>query len=365
MSTKDKVITIALDVMGADVEPASIIKGGLMAAQDLGKSGKLILVGKSEIIDNFIKTRKNPPSNVSIKNAPHAVAMSDVATEGIRKKTSSIAISLSMQKKGEADAFVSAGNTGAVMASSLLILGRVEGIARPAIVTFFPTAKGIPTLVLDVGANIVCKPIHLYQFGLMGSVYASLMYGRTSPKLGLLTIGEERSKGNELIMQTRELFEKSELNFVGHLEGRDILSGVVDVVVCDGFVGNVILKFAESIEGFLTTSLKRQIETNIFSRAGAALMSPFLRRLRKTFDYAEYGGAPLLGINGVSMICHGRSSPRAIKNAILSAADMVRHNISENIREELVLNNGKNNARNSKQPNNGDRLIRSATSFNE
>ena len=177
MRKKDNVITIALDVMGADVGPASIIEGGLMAAQELGKSGKMILVGKAEIIDDFIKTQKNPPSNVSIKNAPHAVAMSDVATEGIRKKKSSIAISLAMQKNGEADAFVSAGNTGAVMASSLLILGRVEGISRPAIVTFFPTAKGIPTLVLDVGANVVCKPIHLYQFGLMGSVYASLMYG--------------------------------------------------------------------------------------------------------------------------------------------------------------------------------------------
>ncbi len=351
--------------MGADAGPETIAEGGLMAARELGDSVKVILVGKSEIINDKLKTEKDIPRNVEVVNAPHAVAMSDTATEGIRRKTSSIAIGLTMQKEGTADAFVSAGNTGAVMASSLLILGRVEGITRPAIVGFFPTVGHKATLVLDVGANVDCKPIHLYQFGLMGSVYASLIYKRTNPKVGMLSIGEERSKGNELVSQTHALFDKSDLNFVGNLEGRDILSGEYDVVVCDGFIGNILLKFAESIEGFLTSKLKRQVDTNIFSRVGATLMLPFLKRLRSTFDYAEYGGAPLLGINGASLICHGSSSPKAIKNAIKSAVAMVRNHISQNIKEELVINNGKGNGRDSKQPDNGNRVVRSVPSTDE
>jgi len=365
MNTNDRVITIALDVMGADAGPGSIIEGGVLAARELGDKIRLVLVGKDEIIRDFVKAVPNMPSTITIENAPHAVAMSDNATEGIRKKTSSIAVGLAMHKEGRADAFVSPGNTGAVMASSLLILGRVEGIVRPAIVSFFPSVKGYPTLVVDVGANVDCKPIHLYQFGLMGSVYASLIFGRTSPKIGLLSIGEERSKGNEQVIQTRELYENSELNFIGHVEGRDVLNGIADVVVCDGFVGNVLLKFAESIEGFLTTMLRRQVETNIFSRVGATLMHPFLKRLRRTFDYAEYGGAPLLGINGVSIICHGSSSPRAIKNAILAAFNMVRHRISDNIREELVLSNGKQNGRDDTKSNNRNRIVRTLSSLDE
>jgi len=365
MNKSDRVITITLDVMGADVGPESIIDGGLQAVREVGDNLNLVLVGKSEVINDCIRKIDNIPDNVSVQDAPHAVAMSDNATEGIRKKKSSIAVGLTMQKEGRADAFVSPGNTGAVMASSLLILGRIEGILRPSIGGFFPTTRGNSTLVLDVGANVDCKPVNLYQFGLMGSVYVSLMYGRTSPRVGLLSIGEERSKGNDLIYHTRELFDKSDLNFIGHIEGRDILNGTADVVVTDGFIGNVMLKFAESVEGFLTTQLRRQISTNIFSRIGACLMSPFLRRLRQTFDYAEYGGAPLLGINGVSIICHGSSSPKAIKNAMMVALEMARHHISENIREELLLNNGKNNGKDLKQPNNGNRLVRAITPTDE
>jgi glycerol-3-phosphate acyltransferase PlsX len=343
MVSNGRVITVALDVMGADVSPESIMEGGIQAAVQAARNLKLVFVGKVEVINDFIKRQAKLPTNISIENAPHAVAMSDTATEGLRKKTSSIAIGLAMQKEGRADAFVSAGNTGAVMASSILILGRIEGVSRPAIVSFFPTLSGKPTLVLDVGANVDCKPAHLFQFGLMGSIYASLMGGRTSPRIGLLSIGEEKSKGNEAVLATHELFEKSDLNFVGNVEGRDILTGEVDVVAADGFVGNVLLKFAESVERFLTKTIKRQIETNIFSRIGAGLLSPFLRRLRKSFDYAEYGGAPLLGVNGVSIICHGSSSPKAIRNAVLVAMEMVRHRITENIREELAANSNGNN----------------------
>jgi len=366
MSEQKKSITVALDIMGADVPPDSIMTGGIQAAAECGDELQVTFVGKQEVISNFLDKQKNVPSNISVEYAAHAVAMSDNPTEGIRKKNSSIAVGLGMQKRKEADAFVSAGNTGAVMASAIMVLGRIEGISRPAIATQFPSRSGRPTLVLDVGANVDCKPMHLFQFGLMGSVFASLMTGRTSPRIGLLSIGEERSKGNEQVMQTRELFEKSGLNFIGNVEGRDILSGRADVVSTDGFVGNVLLKFTESIEGFLTKSLKRQIETNIFSRVGAGLMTPFLRRLRNAFDYSEYGGAPLLGINGVCIICHGTSSPKAIKNAVIVAARMVKHRIGENIRQEMaILNNSNNNEQDDKSQNGRDRFVRSISSDDE
>jgi len=345
MPDKNKPVTVALDIMGADVSPGSIMEGGLLAAEELGNSLRLVYVGKKEVISDFIGQQSKIPKNVVVKYAAHAVAMSDTPTDGIRKKNSSIAIGLIMQKEKQAEAFVSAGNTGAVMASTIIVLGKVEGVNRPAIATLFPSRSGRPTLVLDVGANVDCKPSSLFQFGLMGSVYTSLMTGRTSPRVSLLSIGKERSKGNEQVFQTRELFEKSGLNFIGNVEGGDILSGQADVVVTDGFVGNILIKFTESIEGFLTKSIKRQVKTNIFSRAGAGLMTPFLRRLRGAFDYSEYGGAPLLGINGVCIICHGKSSPKAIKNAVLVAVRMVRHRIDDNIRQEMaVYNNGTINA---------------------
>ena len=358
MKDFERPITVALDVMGADVSPESIMKGGLMAALELVDRLNLVFVGKQEVINDFLKKQSGMPKNITIEEAPHAVAMSDAPTEGIRKKNSSIAVGLAMKKEGRADAFVSAGNTGAVMASAIYILGKIEGIVRPAIAGLFPTIANKPTLVLDVGANVDCKPATLLQFGIMGSVYASLMTGRTSPKIGLLSIGEEKSKGNEQVLQTWELFKGSGLNFIGNVEGRDILEGRADVVVADGFVGNVILKFAESVEGFLTKSIKRQIQTNIFSRMGAVLMMPFLRRLRRTFDYSEYGGAPLLGVEGVCIICHGSSSPKAIKNAIVVASEMVRHHISDNICQEMAMNNnGSKYGQNNKGQNNGGRFI--------
>jgi len=361
MEKSNKPTTVVLDVMGADAGPETIIDGGLQAISEKGDLLKLVLVGKSEVINDCLSGKGKLPGNVVIENAPYAVAMSDNPTDGIRNKKSSIAIGLNMQKIGQADAFVSAGNTGAVMASSLLILGRIAGIMRPGIASFFPTVSGPPTLVLDVGANINCKPMHLYQFGLMGSVFASLMHGKTSPKVGLLTIGEERSKGNELIAQSRILFEDSDMNFIGHIEGRDILIGAADVVVTDGFVGNILLKFTESVEEFITERLRYQIANNIFSRVGAALMAPFLKRLRASFDYAESGGAPLLGINGVLIICHGQSSSKAIKNAVIVAMEMVRQNICSNIKDELIVGDGRNNGENDKQQNIRNRILRPET----
>jgi glycerol-3-phosphate acyltransferase PlsX len=359
--------TIALDIMGADVSPESIMTGGVMAAEDLGRDLQLVFVGKREVIEEFVNSQKNFPSNILFEYASHAVAMTDTPTEGIRKKNSSIAVGLNLVKEGRAGAFVSAGNTGALMANAIFICGRIEGINRPAIAGLFPTTSDDrPTLVLDVGANVDCKPSTLFQFGLMGSVYASLMTGKTSPRVGLLSIGEEKTKGNEQVVETWERFRNSGLNFVGNVEGRDILHGKADVVVCDGFVGNILLKFTESIKGFLTIKLRRQINKNLFSRLGAALLTPFLRRQRQTFDYSEYGGAPLLGINGVCIVCHGSSSPKAIKNAIRVASDMIRHRVCENIRDELVLfSNGNKNGQEDESKNNRSRFLRSVPSTDE
>jgi len=352
-------ITVALDVMGADSSPESIMLGGVEAAHEMSDQLQLVLVGKEEVIVDFTGRQKDLPKNIEIENADYAVAMSDAPTEGIRKRKSSIAIGLKMQKEGRANAFVSAGNTGAVMATSIVTLGKIEGVSRPAIVGLFPTVSGKPSLVLDVGANVDCRPTHLYQFGIMGSIYASLMTKRTSPKVGLLSIGEEKTKGNEQTFQTWELFKNSGLNFIGNVEGRNILDGKADVVVMDGFVGNILLKFAESVEGFLTKKIRHQVQTNIFSRVGATLMIPFFRRLRNTFDYSEYGGAPLLGVDGVCIICHGTSSPKAIKNAIIVAAEMHRHKISDNIRKEMAQNNGNGikNGQENKSENNRTGII--------
>jgi phosphate acyltransferase len=351
---------VALDVMGADGHPGTIIEGGLWAARNDRDSLNIVLVGQRQLIDEYLSAQKDVPDNVSVQNAVNIVAMSDTPTDGIRKKDSSIAVGLKMQKDKKVDAFVSAGNTGAVMASSILILGRLENVTRPAIASFFPSSKERPTLVLDVGANAECKPINLYQFGVMGSVFYSVMFDINEPRVGLLSIGEEKSKGNELIFQSHALLAGSCLNFAGNVEGRDILTSKVDVVVTDGFIGNIVLKFAESVEGYLTSKLRRQVSTNIFSRVGAALMKPFLRRLRQAFDYAEYGGAPLLGADGVSIICHGSSSPKAIKNGVATAAKMARHNINGKIRHRMNETiNGNGNAENDQRQNNGDRIIRS------
>jgi glycerol-3-phosphate acyltransferase PlsX len=263
--------------------------------------------------------------------------MQDLPADAVRRRDTSIAEAIRLHKEGQVDAVISAGNTGAVMGTAMLNLGRLREVKRPAIASFFPSVGVRPTVVLDVGANSDCKPLHLYQFAIMGSIVASYMFQATNPRVGLLSIGEEKSKGNELTIETYPLLEHNPaLNFVGNVEGRDILKGKVDVVVTDGFVGNVVLKLAESVEGFLTTMLRRQVSSNLFSRLGAMLMHPFLKRLRKTFDYAEYGGVPLLGINGVCIICHGESSSKAIRSAILLARQMVEKQVNKRIEDVLL-----------------------------
>ncbi|MEW5796111.1 MAG: phosphate acyltransferase PlsX [Candidatus Zixiibacteriota bacterium] len=330
--------SVVLDVMGADHGPDTIIRGGLAAARNLGDSLHLTLVGKRELIDRILAHVADRPSNVSVEHAPAEVPMTMSATDGVRVKDSSIAVGLNLVRHKKADAFVSPGHTGAVMASSLLILGRIHGVIRPAIAGAFPTSTGRPCIVLDVGANVDCKPQHISQFAVMGSVYSEILFDTHNPRVGLVSIGEERSKGNELIFAARKLLSESKINFVGNIEGRDILSGDVDVAVTDGFTGNIILKFGESVLPFVRKAINHQVQTNFFSRIGVTLLLPFLRRLKRSFDYAQTGGAPLLGVNGVVTICHGSSSAEAITNAVSVAHDMARKRINECIHRELSAN---------------------------
>lgn len=329
---------IALDVMGADTPPSDIIRGGVDAARDLGEEFHLVLVGQQQTIHEALDKIPKLPHNVVVKNANTVVPMGLPATEALRISDNSISVGLKMVKDKKADAFVSPGNTGAVMASSLVTLGRIEGIIRPAIAGAFPTATDKPTLVLDVGANADCKPGYLSQFAVMGSSYYSAVFGNKHPRVGLLSIGEERSKGNELIKSARDRLAGSKIKFVGNIEGRDILSGEVDVVVTDGFTGNILLKFFESLQPMMVNAVVRQIRSNIFSRFGLWLMFPFMNRMRDRFDYARSGGAPLLGVNGNVVISHGKSSALAISSAVKQAHNMMTGDMLEHIRQDLITN---------------------------
>jgi len=337
-------LRIAVDAMGGDEAPRVVVEGVVEVASFLNQGEELVLVGDEGVIKKEMESLSTNSLPISLVHAPESIQMNESPILALRKKrNSSIGVALSLQQKGEVAAVVSAGNTGAVMASSVWTLKRLEGVDRPAIASFFPTERE-PIIVLDVGANADCKPLNLYQFAVMGSIYARSILGRGNPRVGLLSIGEESSKGNELTLETYRLLERSSLNFVGNLEGKDVLTGKVDVLVCDGFVGNVILKFTESIERILTTHFNKHLRSNLRSKLGAFLLKPVFENFRKDFDYAEYGGAPLLGVDGVSIICHGKSSPKAIGNAILVARRMVREGINEMIKEKLKENNiGKRN----------------------
>jgi len=337
MRDNDK-IRIAIDAMGGDHAPGSIVEGTVLAQKTSGNKVELILLGNSDIINSELEKLGAADLPLRVVHCDDVIGMAEEAAESVRRKrNSSIVMGLELQKNNEADAFISAGNTGAVMAASLITLGRLKGVNRPAIVSLFPTEKGT-SIILDVGANSDCKAVNLYQFALMGVSYFSLIFSKENPSVGLLSIGEEKSKGNEVTIESHKLISASELNFVGNLEGRDILKGKADVIVCDGFVGNVILKFAESIDSYLGELFKKRIRKSLFARIGALLMSRAFKDLKKNLDYAEYGGAPLLGISGVSLICHGGSSPKAIKNAVGVARSIVQNNLNNRIETRIALN---------------------------
>lgn len=331
-------IRIAVDAMGGDYAPQAVVQGAVLASQAAEAEIDLILVGDKDRIASELSNLENPTPPFDIEHAPESISMEEHAVEVMRrKKGSSIAVGMNLLKGKKVDAFVSGGNTGVVMATALFKLGRIEGVSRPAIASCLPSEKGI-VVVLDVGANAECKPQNLYQFALMGSIYSSYVLKAKKPKVGLLSIGQEQTKGNELILDTHKLLSRSPLNFVGNVEGRDVLKGTCDVVVCNGFVGNIVLKFAESIDGFLVSLVRKRVKESLLFRLGAFLLKISLRDLKKSLDYAEHGGAPLLGVDGVCIICHGDSSPKAILNAIKLASNMVKNEVNSHIKEKVAQN---------------------------
>src|SRR5262249_28826676 len=337
-------LKIAIDAMGGDFAPASEVEGALEAVHDLGVG--VVLVGRSELIQAELDKHRRSralgrakywrSSNIEIVDAPEVITMSDpVAVAVRRKKHSSIRIAAKLVRDGQAQALVSAGNTGAVMMTSKLVIGALPNVDRPALATVLPTLAGPGTVILDVGANAECKPAHLYDFAVMGSLYSSVIVGVRSPRIGLLSIGEEEVKGNDLTKEGFKLLKSSSLNFVGNVEGRDMYTGQVDVVVCDGFTGNVALKVSEGVFEFIMLLLKHELKASLQTKAGAVLTRPAFRQFKKRLDYAEYGGAPLLGIRGVTVICHGRSSPKAIRNAIAVARNYCVGEMNVKIENQL------------------------------
>jgi glycerol-3-phosphate acyltransferase PlsX len=322
--------------MGGDNAPAIEVEGAVMACREFGIA--VTLVGDQTCLADELAKHNTSGLDIDIFHASEVVGMHDSASDAVRKKrNSSVRLAFDLVKDGKACAAVSAGNSGATMAAGMFVLKRISGIERPAIAQIFPTLKG-KTLVLDVGGNVDCKPIHLAQFAIMGDVYARYAMGISNPTVGLLSNGEEDSKGNELTRETNALLRATSLNYSGYIEGRDIFKGSVDVVVCDGFVGNVVLKLSEGLSDAAGRMLKKEIQKSWISKLGYLFVRGAFNRFKKIVDYAEYGGAPLLGINGVGMICHGGSNVKAIKNAVRFAHDYARSGMTEHVSEKLSEN---------------------------
>ncbi|TRZ66151.1 phosphate acyltransferase PlsX [bacterium] len=325
--------------MGGDNAPDSQVRGAVLAAEERPGSLEVILVGRKALIEKHLAKSGAELSNLSVVNADDVVTMEDTPSEAFKTKPeSSLNIALNLQKDKKADALISAGNTGAVLTFSTLKLGRIEGISRPTIGSIFPSWKDI-TMVIDVGATVDCRPNNLLEYAVMGSVYMNYIHNIDNPRIGLLSIGEEKSKGNELTFEAYKLLENSGLNFIGNVEGRDILKGTANVVVCDGFVGNVVLKLAESVLDLLKNKFRQFSEKSLWHKFRVALAYPTLKKIVQDFNYEEFGGVPLLGVNGVSIIGHGKSTPLAIKNMIFKAEETVRKQVNSKIKKILETYN--------------------------
>ncbi len=328
-------VTIAVDAMGGDKAPVPEVEGAVRAARELGH--RIVLVGDSADIRRSLE--KHPGWRelaIEVVHAEERITMDDHAAKAARsKRGSSMHLCARMVLDGKADGFLSAGNTGACMAIAKMVLGKVPGVDRPALSGFFPTHKGTPVVVVDVGANVDCEPQMLAQFGLMGEIYSRLVLKVKQPRVGLLSIGEEEHKGNALTRDTTPLLKELGFNFIGNVEGRDIFTGHTDVVVCDGFVGNVALKVSEGLVDMIGSMLKESLKATVTRQIGYLLSRSAFRDFKKRVDYSEIGGAPLLGVKGVCIICHGRSDANAIKNAIRIAADFASSNMNQRIEEEL------------------------------
>jgi len=325
--------TIALDGMGGDHAPEVVVDGAILAARELGVG--ILLVGPEAELRSRLGGQAEG-LGIEVVNATQVVEMDEHPANAVRQKPdSSMVVGVRQVREGKAQAFVSAGNTGAVMAAGLFELRRIRGVDRPALAGVFPTRKG-GTLVIDIGANADARPEYLAQFALMGSAYMQGVFGIERPKVGLLSNGEEETKGNALVQAAHPRLRALPINFVGNVEGKEIPSGEVDVVVCDGFTGNVVLKLAEGLAGTITGLIREEISASVVSKLFAVGILPAFRRVRKRLDYAEYGGAPLLGLNGVCIVAHGRSTALAIKNAVRVAAQAVESDVVGTISRGLA-----------------------------
>jgi phosphate acyltransferase len=338
---------IAVDAMGGDFGPAVVVEGAVAACREMGLAS--VLVGDKAAVEREIARLNAQDLPITIRHASQVVGMGEAPSQALRRKRdSSLRVAAELVREGECEALVSAGNTGAAMAIGMHVMGVLSGVDRPAIAAALPSLAGY-TVLIDAGANVDPKPRHLFQFAVMGHVYSRDIIGKDHPRVGILSVGEEEGKGNEL---TRDAFEElrgSSLNFIGNVEGRDIYNGRCDVVVTDGFTGNVCLKVSESLAEMLTAMIREELGRDVLSMAGAALSKRAFQRMKKRVDYTEMGGAPLLGINGASIICHGASPVKAIKNGVRVAAEWVRNHVNEHIKTaleaEAVLAEGREGGR--------------------
>ncbi len=325
---------VVLDTMGGDHAPEVVVEGGVMAAREYGI--EVVLVGPQQIVEAELARHDTAGLSLPVIHASQVIEMTDEPSMAARqKKDSSMVVGMGLVKSGEADAFATAGNSGSALAAALFYLDRIKGIKRPALSTIFPTQKGF-CLISDIGANTDCKPDYLLQFGMMGSVYAARVLGIPNPRVGLLSNGEEEGKGSILVKEAFKLLKSSSLNFIGNVEGKDIPAGLADVVVTDGFSGNVVIKLAEGVAALLMRVMEEEIKKRPIAILGALLARGAFREVKSRLDYSEYGGAPLLGVNGVVIVGHGRSNARAIKNMVRVAKEAVEKGMLAAIKEGIA-----------------------------
>ncbi len=335
---------VVVDAMGSDNAPHPEIDGALAAARDLGVG--VILVGQTERVEPELRRcgwRRQGDRGIEFVEAAEVIGMDEpVAASVRRKRKSSLRIGAKLVADGQADGFVSAGNTGAAMATAKMVLGMLPGVDRPALAALIPTKSNKPVLLLDVGANSDCKPLHIAQFAIMGDAYARTVLGIARPSVGLMSIGEEEAKGNELTKEAFPLLrDLSSLNFFGNIEGRDVFTGMVDVIITDGFTGNVMLKLSEGLQDAFLSMIRRELSASAITKAGAMLARPAFQRLKKKLDYSEYGGAPLLGVQRIVVIGHGSSNARAIRNAIRNVKEFSERGASERIQRGIAETNAR------------------------
>ena len=327
-------ITIAVDAMGGDQAPRPEVEGSVLAAREYGV--RILLVGQPAEVKRELSRHSLRGLEIEVVPATEVITMSDSPMDAFRKKKDSSAhVAARLVRQGQANGFVSSGNTGAVMAVARFVLGTLPSVQRPALAAPFPTSRGGVSVLLDVGANVDSKVAHLLQFAVMGEIYYRVIFGARRPKVGLLSIGEEEMKGNELTREVHNRMKRLSLNFVGNVEGRDLFSGNVDVVVCGGFIGNIALKISEGVAQHIALFLKKALQSSIASQVGYVLSRNAYKEFRKKIDYSEYGGAPLLGVRGIVVIGHGRSNANAVKNAVRVTTELSQARLNEKIEQEL------------------------------